>query len=111
MNKATKNKVVPLRIPEYLDELAAFSAEMEHTDKATALRQWLHFGAERYVLKQTSEGNISIGRAAELLNLSIFDIQLLAQRYGFELGMTPEQLEWSQKTLDSLSSARASRAV
>ncbi len=59
-----KSKVVLLRIPENLDELASLSAQEEHTDKATALRQWLHRGAAQYVLKLVSEGRISVGRAA-----------------------------------------------
>jgi len=40
-----KSKVVPLRIPENLDELAALSALEQHSDKATALRQWRYRGA------------------------------------------------------------------
>jgi uncharacterized protein YutE (UPF0331/DUF86 family) len=59
-----RTKVVPLRIPENLDELAALSAQEQHTDKATALRQWLHRGAAEYVLKLVAEGRISMGRAA-----------------------------------------------
>ena len=42
----------------------------EHTDKATALRQWLHKGAELYALRLVSEGRISIGYAAEVLDRS-----------------------------------------
>ena len=86
-----KSKVVPLRIPENLDELASLSAQEQHTDKATALRQWLHRGAAQYVLKLVAEGRISVGRAAELLDLTVYDLQHLATTLDIELGATDEQ--------------------
>ena len=92
-----KSKVVPLRIPEYLDELAAFSAREEHTDKATALRQWLHSGASHYVLKLVSEGRISLSHAAELLEVSVYDLYSLAENHGVELGASDEQRRKSRE--------------
>lgn len=86
-----KSKVVPLRIPEKLDELAALSAREQHTDKATALRQWLHRGAAQYVLRLVAEGRVSMGRAAELLDLTVYDLQQQAEAQGIELGATDEQ--------------------
>ena len=91
-----KSKVVPLRIPENLDELAALSAQEQHTDKATALRQWLHRGAVQYVLKLVAEGRISMGRAAELLDLTVYDLQLQAETQGLGLGATDEQRRQSR---------------
>jgi hypothetical protein len=82
---------VPLRIPENLDELAALSAAEQHTDKATALRQWLHRGAAQYVLRLVAEGRISMGRAAELLDVTVYDLQHLAESLGMELGATDQQ--------------------
>lgn len=86
-----KSKVVPLRIPENLDDLAALNAQEQHTDKATALRQWLHRGAMQYVLKLVAEGRITLGRAAELLDLTVYDLQHQAEIQGIELGATEEQ--------------------
>lgn len=86
-----KSKVVPLRIPEGLDELAALSAREHHTDKATALRQWIHHGAEVYVVKMVSEGRITIGRAAEMLGITIYDIHRIAETNKIELGATEAQ--------------------
>jgi hypothetical protein len=106
----SKTKVVPLRIPEFLDELAAFRAQQEHTDKATALRQWLHQSAEGYVLGLLSEGRISIGRAAELLDVSVFDVQYLARIHGLELGPTEEQRKRSSELLDRLTGAKGGPA-
>ena len=97
-----KSKVVPLRIPENLDELAALTAQEEHTDKATALRQWLHRGATQYVLKLVGEGRISMGRAAELLNLTVYDLVHQAEIQGIELGATKEQRSRSRALASKL---------
>jgi hypothetical protein len=86
-----KSKVVPLRISENLDELASLSVREEHTDKATALRQWLHQGAAHYLMKLIVEGRISITKAAELLDTTVYDIYALAESHGIELGATDEQ--------------------
>jgi len=91
-----KNKVVPLRIPEHLDELASLSAQEQHTDKATALRQWLHQGAAHYAVKLVAEGRVSAARAAELLELTVYDLYHLAGAYGVELGASDEQRQQSR---------------
>jgi hypothetical protein len=97
-----KTKVVPLRIPENLDELAALSAREEHTDKATALRQWLHQGAALYVVKLASEGRISLSHAAELLGVSIHDLHALAETHHIELGATDDQRRKSREVAAKL---------
>ncbi len=90
-----KSKVAPLRIPEHLDELAGLSAREQHTDKATALRQWIHQGAARYLLELVAEGRVSIGRAAEMLDLSVYDLYHQAGTHGIELGASDEQRQRS----------------
>lgn len=92
-----KTKVVPLRIPENVDELAALSAKEQHNDKAAVLRQWIHHGAEAYVVRLVAEGRISVGRAAEILNESVYDIYRIAEANRIELGATEEQ---SQRALE-----------
>src|SRR5712691_7088534 len=91
-----RTKVVPLRIPEHLDELAALSAQAHHTDKATALRQWIHQGAAHYVIELVAEGRVSLGRAAELLDLTVYDLYRLAATHGIELGASDEQRQQSR---------------
>jgi hypothetical protein len=103
-----KTKSVPLRIPELIDELAAICGKEQHIDKAAALRQWLYRGAEDYVLKLLSEARISIGRAAEILDTSIYDIHRMAEARGIELGATDEQRQESRKVAAQLI-ARAKR--
>lgn len=92
----------PLRIPEEIMNLAEFRAKAEYVDKSTALRQLLHLGSEEYVLRLVSEGQLSIGKGAELLNATIYDMHELAQKHKVELGATAEQMKESEKTLKML---------
>ena len=89
----------PLRIPREILELAKHKAKEEHADQATALRQILYLGAEDYILHLVESGRVSIGRAAELLGTTIFDIHLLAQRHHIEIGATQERQAESTQTM------------
>jgi predicted phosphoribosyltransferase len=95
-------KPYPLRIPEGLLELAEIKSQTERTDKTTALRQLLYAGAEEYVLALISEGRVSVGRGAELLDVSVLDIQRLAQEQSVELGATAEQYERAREVARKL---------
>src|SRR3989338_7982697 len=88
----------PLRIPKELIELAALRSKEEYIDQSTALRQLLYLGAEEYVLELVSSGRISIGKAAELLKVSVYDIYKLAEKHGVKLGSTIEDTKQSGKT-------------
>ncbi len=101
--KTRKNRVVPLRIPQNVDDLAALSAQERHTDKAATLRQWIHEGAAHYVLELVSEGRISVGRAAELLDATPYDLYHLAKTHGMELGASDEQRARSQALAETIS--------
>jgi len=101
-------KPYPLRIPDGLLALAEMKSKADRTDKATALRQLLYSGAEDYVLQRVSEGRLSAGRAAELLELSAYDLQRLAQERGVELGATADQYEKARDVAEAL--ARAEEA-
>lgn len=95
-------KPYALRIPKGLLELAEMKSKVDRIDKATALRQLLYAGAEEYVLELVSEGKLSLGRAAELLELSVYDIQRLAEERGIELGATADQYEKARVTAEKL---------
>ena len=94
MNKRT----VPLRIPTGLLELAELRSREEHIDRATALRQWLYVGAEEYVLDRLSTGRLTLSRAAELLEMSVYDVQHLACKRGVPIGATGEQYQTARET-------------
>ena len=92
-------KPVALRIPDHLLSLADLRARKERVDKASALRQILYEGAESYVLRLLSRGELSLSRAAELLGLTPGEILDLVAQRGVEIGGTlPQQTAGLQKT-------------
>lgn len=84
-------KPVALRIPDHLLSLADLRARKERIDKSAALRQILYEGAESYVLRLLSRGEVSLSRAAELLDLTPGEVQDLAVDRGVEIGGTLAQ--------------------
>jgi len=92
----------PLRIPENIMELAELRTKEEHVDKATALRQLIHMGAEDYVLKLYSEGRISLSKAAKLLDKSVHDVIQISRKKGIRAGATDQQQKQSQKTAEQI---------
>ncbi len=92
----------PLRIPEEIIVLAKMRAKEEYVDQSTALRQLLYIGAEEYVLSLVESGRISIGKATELLKVSVQDIYRLAVKHGVRLGATKEQQRKSNETMKKL---------
>ena len=96
-------RAYPLRIPTGLLELATLRSQEERIDKATTLRQWLYAGAEGYVLDRLSEGRLTLSRAAELLEMSVYDVQHLARKRGIAIGATEEQYRKARQTIRELS--------
>ncbi len=93
-----KTRSYPLRIPKEIVTVSKLRAMDEHLDQSTALRQFLYRGAEEYILKLVLNGRISIGKASELLNINIYDIYSLAEKYNLRLGSTLEQSRKSRET-------------
>ena len=89
-------QVQPLRIEEDILKLAEARSKDEHTNRTTAIKQFLYSGAEEYLLKLCSQGRVSIGKAAEILHKSIYDLQESARQKGIELGITSEQYQKSK---------------
>lgn len=88
---ATRNKAVTIRVPRDLLELVDLYSKEQHLDISSAMRQWLYRAAEEYALQLVGEGRISGGRAAEILDVSLFDIHRMAEARGTRLGADEEQ--------------------
>jgi predicted HTH domain antitoxin len=95
-------QVQPLRIEEDILNLAEIRSKDEHTTKTAAIKQFLYSGAEEYLLKLCSKGRILIGKAAEILHKSIFDLQESAKNKGIELGITAKEYNESKKFAQDL---------
>ena len=88
---ATRNKAVTIRLPQGLLEMVELYSKDQHLDISSAMRQWLYRAAEEYALELVGEGRISGGRAAEILDVSLFDIYQMAEARGKRLGADEEQ--------------------
>jgi hypothetical protein len=100
--KRMTNRLYPLRIPEGVLQLAELRGHEERTDKTTALRQWLYAAAEEYAFKRLVEGRLTLSQIAELLDLSVYDVQQKARERGIELGATAEQYRRAFETARQL---------
>lgn len=75
----------PLRIDKRIMPLVDLKAKEEYTDKSTALRILLYKGVEDYVLELYNEGRLSIGKVAEILNKSIYEVHRLVQKKNIKI--------------------------
>ncbi|MFQ6136698.1 MAG: UPF0175 family protein [Candidatus Hydrothermarchaeales archaeon] len=91
-----------VRLPDNLADLIKLRSKEERVDDSTAIRQLIYLGAERYIMRLYRDGKISVGKAAELLDVSIYDIYDLARRYGIETGATEELQAKSEKHAEEL---------
>lgn len=91
-----KSRVVPLRIPENLDDLAALSAQEQHTDKASALRQWIHQGAAPLRPEAGRRGPDQHHTCGRAVGLDRVRPLRLAETHHIELGGTDEQRRQSR---------------
>jgi hypothetical protein len=105
------NRPYPLRIPEGVLQLAELRSQEERTDKTTALRQWLYAAAEEYAFKRLAEGRLTVSQMAELLDMSVYDVQRKAQERGLELGATAEQYHYALETARQLRPQRGVAAM
>ncbi len=96
------NRPYPLRIPKGVLQLAELRSQEERIDKTTALRQWLYAAAEEYAFKRLAEGRLTTSQMAELLDMSVYDVQRKAQERGLELGATAEQYHHALETVRQL---------
>ena len=92
-------QVQPLRIEENILKLAELRSKEEHTSRTSAIKQFLYSGAEEYLLKMCSQGRISLGKAAEMLHKSIYDLQESARKKGIGLGITQKEYLEGKKLL------------
>ena len=95
--------VYPLKLNEEIMPIIELKSKEEHTNKAIVLKQLIYQSLEDYMLKLCASGRLSIGKSAEILGISIYDMQIKAKEKGIKLTPTEEQIEKSKKLLEKLS--------
>jgi hypothetical protein len=101
----------PLRIPDGVLQLAELRGYEERTDKTTVLRQWLYAAVEEYAFKRLTEGRLTLSQTAELLDLSVYNVQQKARERGIELGATVEQYRKARERARQLRPQRNASAT
>lgn len=66
------------------------------------MRQLLNAGAEDYAMKLLAEGRISSGKAAELLDTTVYRVHELAAERGIEIGTRLEDYRRSRESIAGL---------
>ena len=89
--------VYPIKLKDDIMPLIELKSREEHTNKAIVLKQFLYQGLKNYVIDLVSRGRLSVGKAAEILDLSIYEIQDIAESKGVKLSATKEQRQKSKE--------------
>lgn len=90
--------IQPVRLPERIKPLIDLKTKDEHITRSVVIRQLIYDGLEDYALELCYKGRISIGKAAELLERSIYDLQEMARERGMILSADESAAEESEKT-------------
>lgn len=94
--------VYPMKLKDEIIPIIELKSKEEHTNKAIVLKQLIYGGIEEYVIKLCANGRLSVGKAAEILDLSIYDIHEKAKKQGIKLTATEEQTKKSRALLKKL---------
>ena len=71
--------VQPMRIEEDINKVIELKSMDENINKTTAIKQFLYIGVEDYLLRLCSQGRISIGKAAEIMQTTLQETKELFQ--------------------------------
>lgn len=96
------SEVQPMRISEEIMQVAELKSEDEHIPKSAALKQFLYSGVEEYLLRLCSKGRISLGKVAEILQKSVYDLHEIAKEKSIPLGIGAKEYEEGRKLAESL---------
>ena len=92
--------VYPLKLNEEIMPIIELKSKEEHTNKAIVLKQLIYQSLGDYVINLCALGRITVGKAAEILDVSIYDIHRIAREKGKKLTAAKEQMEKSKKLRD-----------
>lgn len=92
----------PLRLDEKIMDLAELKAKDEYIDKTSALRKLLYRGAEDYLIDLYLDGRLSIGKIAEILGKTIYDVHAILLKKGIKIYHGREIIEQSRRTAGEL---------
>jgi len=86
-----------MRIKEEIMPIIELKSKEEHSNKAIVLKQLLYKGLEDYLLGLIAKGRLTVGRAAEILDVSIYDMHEMAREKEIKLSASQEQRQKSKE--------------
>lgn len=82
---------ITIDIPKNIDRVLEMRSREEYVDKISVLKQMLWNGVVSYLVDQYSGGRISKEKLAEILNLDIYDVNELLEKYHVKSSISYER--------------------
>jgi predicted HTH domain antitoxin len=82
---------ITVDIPKNIEIILDQRSREEHIDKISVLKRMLHEGAESYLVDRYSSGRISKDRLAELLDMDIYEVNELLEKYKVRSSISYER--------------------
>ena len=79
---------VALEVPKNIMEIAKQRSQREHLNEKATLKQLLYMGAEKYLAERYSEGEISIEKLAELLDVDLYRAHEILEKYHIKASIS-----------------------
>ena len=95
--------VYPLKLKEEIMPIIDLKSKEEHTNKSIVLKQLIYQSLEEYMINLCANRRLSVGKVAEILDISIYDIHKIANKKGIKLTANEEQIQKSKEFLNKLS--------
>jgi Uncharacterised protein family (UPF0175). len=94
---------ITIDIPPSIENILNKRAHEQHLDRESILKQMLWESAEHYLVEEYSRGRISKGKLAEMLDMNIYEVNDLLDRYQIKGNLDFETFLEGIKTAESLS--------
>ena len=94
--------IQPVRLSEKIKPLIDLKTREEHVSRSVVIKQFVYGGLEEYALELCSKGRLSIGKVAEILDRSVYDIQEMAKDRGIVLSADKGLADISAETTKRL---------
>lgn len=94
---------ITIEIPPTIGNILDKRAREQHLDRESILKQMLWEGAERYLVEEHSKGRISKGKLGEMLEISIYEVNDLLERYHIKDNINFEDFVEGMEIAETLS--------
>jgi len=94
--------VYPLKLKAGIMPIIELKSKEDHSNKSIVLRQFIYQSLTDYVIELIVKGRLSVGKAAEALDYSVYDVHRIAQEKGIKLTASQKQVNQSKELLNQL---------